>query len=123
MVLWKNLSHKIGRQKEQTAKDWLIEQGLEVIEENYHCKGGEIDLIAIEKAPSEPILVFIEVKYRKTANYGEPEEFVTLRKQQRIQKCAQLFLMKTPNYQNTMLRFDVISITGNDKPVWIQNAF
>ncbi|WP_130536904.1 YraN family protein [Thiomicrorhabdus indica] len=128
MRLWPHLSRKIGRQKESDAKAWLERQSLKIIEENFHCKGGEIDLIALqsETTPAgkkHERLVFIEVKFRQTAEFGHPAEFVNLGKQQRIHKCAQRFLMKYPDYQNHPMRFDVIAMTADEPPQWIQNAF
>lgn len=128
MSLWSRLSHSIGKQQEQNAKSWLQTQGLNVIHENYHCKGGEIDLIALDSQslPAGKILaviVFVEVKFRKNNQHGDPLETVTPQKQRRLQKCAQNFLLKNSDYQNHQPRFDVIAITGDQPPVWLQNAF
>lgn len=121
MKLPKFLSHKIGKQQEQNAKSWLECQGLNVIEENFHCKGGEIDLIAVE--PKTKVLIFIEVKYRASSEFGQAVEFVTLSKQQRIQRCAQFYHLKHPDYQAWQPRFDVVAIDGEKPPQWLQNAF
>lgn len=128
MRLWPKLSHKLGKNAEQQAKDWLQRQGLQVIAENFHCKGGEIDLIALENKTLPAgnkfqILVFIEVKYRKSNTFGHALEFVTPQKQDRVQKCAQYYLLKHAEHQNAPLRFDVIAIEGENPPQWIQNAF
>ncbi len=128
MRLWPRHSRNIGSQKETDAKIWLEAQSLKVIAENFQCKGGEIDLIALqaEKSPAgekQKRLVFIEVKFRTSEKFGHPAEFVDSGKQQRIQKCAQLFLMRHAEYQNFPLRFDVITMTANKSPQWIQNAF
>jgi len=114
-----NLNHWIGRQKEQSAKQWLEAQGIQIIAENFHCKGGEIDLIGLE----QQTLLFIEVKYRKNTAHGSPEETVTYRKQQKLQLCAQVYLQQKPQHAHRMLRFDVIAIIGNQPPVWLKNAF
>lgn len=111
---------RIGQQKEQQAQRWLEEQGFSIIASNYHCKGGEIDIIA--SLPQS--LVFFEVKYRKSTAYGHPAEMVNASKQQHIIHCAQIFLNKHPQYQNFSMQFDVLTFTDQQtEPDWIQNAF
>jgi len=119
-----------GAQKEQQASDWLQAQGFQIIEQNYRCKGGEIDIIALSPAcpntqsSHEPTLVFIEIKYRKNNQYGHPSEFVTPQKQRRITQCAQLFLLKNSSLNHLPMRFDVITFEGQQTtPEWIKNAF
>lgn len=114
-----------GQQKEQQAQAWLKQQQIEIIAQNFHCKGGEIDLIGLSTVDSkEPTLIFFEVKYRKNSDYGHPSEFVTPVKQQRIILCAQNFLLKHPEYTDYAMRFDVIGFAGEQKsPDWIQDAF
>lgn len=115
----------IGHQKEQQAKRWLAKQNIQILAENYHCKGGEIDLIGLRSsALYEPQLIFFEVKYRKQTAYGHPSETVTSQKQQHIIHCAQLYLLKNPQYQDYIMQFDVLTYTANqEEPEWIQNAF
>jgi len=115
----------IGHQKEQQAKHWLVAQGFKIIAENFHCKGGEIDLIALQETQGqEPQLIFFEVKYRKQTAYGHPSETVTIKKQQHIILCAQNYLQKHPQYQDMAMRFDVLSYTAEQtQPEWIENAF
>ena len=119
MVSFKSLL-PIGRQKEQQAKNWLEKQGFTIIAENYHCKGGEIDLIGAKHQQ----IVFFEVKYRKSNHYGHPAEMVNTQKQQHIIHCAQHFLQKHAEYQNHQLQFDVLTFCGGQtQPDWVQNAF
>lgn len=111
---------KLGQQKEQQAKTWLTTQKIDIIRQNFRCKGGEIDLIGLQ----DNWLIFFEVKYRKSTNYGHPAEMVNSQKQQRIIQCAQQFLLKNSQYQNCAMRFDVITFTANQsEPEWIQDAF
>ncbi len=120
-----------GHAIEKSIAHWLEQQGVELIAQNFHCKGGEIDLIAL--APSQQVnrfapkqthtLLFIEVKYSQSNQYGEPYERVDIRKQQRLIHCAQYFLKTHPNYQHYPMRFDVISQVGTAQPIWIQDAF
>ncbi len=119
-----------GAQKEQQASDWLQAQGFQILEQNYRCKGGEIDIIALSPTShnaqpnQEPTLVFFEIKYRKNTRYGHPSEFVTPQKQHRITQCAQLFLLKNSALNHLPMRFDVITFEGKQtSPEWIQNAF
>lgn len=121
----KNMTRS-GPQKEQQACEWLQEQRFNILEQNYLCKGGEIDIIALSPPQSnnESTLVFIEIKYRKNSLYGHPSEFVTPKKQQRIIRCAQLFLLKHPALTHLPMRFDVITFEGyQTTPNWIKNAF
>lgn len=122
-----------GKQKEQQAKRWLEQQGFTILAENYHCQGGEIDLIGLNPSASKSklnsetsgnALTFFEVKYRKNHSYGHPAEMVNIKKQQHIILCAQRFLQKHPQYQDYAIQFDVITFSGNQTtPQWIQNAF
>lgn len=114
---WRN----IGQQKEQDAKRWLKQQQIKVINENFRCKGGEIDLISLSNSDT---LLFIEVKYRKSAQHGYAAELVDHGKQQRIIHCAQHFLLKYPQYQHHAMRFDIITLEGKQQtPTWLQDAF
>ena len=73
-------NRKKGARKEMEAAAWLEGKGLQILERNYRCKKGEIDLIAWEKG----IYVFLEVKYRKGNGCGHPAEAVDEKKQKRI---------------------------------------
>ncbi len=112
----------IGEKYEQLASRFLHQQGITIITKNYHAKGGEIDIIASH----DRILVFCEVRARSNIKHGKPEETVTYKKQLRIRRTAQRFLQTNPQYQNTLCRFDVISIIfseGKHTLNWIKNAF
>ncbi|KUJ75922.1 hypothetical protein AVO42_11660 [Thiomicrospira sp. XS5] len=115
-------SQNKGRQAEQNAKHWLNQHGIQILAENHRCKGGEIDLIGLD---TDNTLIFIEVKARQNRNYGHATEFVDARKQQRIRRCAEAFLLQHSDYQNHAMRFDVLAFHDNtsDAPEWLQNAF
>ena len=98
---------KTGQEQEAKAACFLKTQGYQILERNYRCKKGEIDLIAREGQ----YLVFVEVKYRTTGVSGYPAEAVDARKQQTIAKCAMHFLMKQGN-DDVPCRFDVVAIAG-----------
>jgi len=114
----KPTSKTIGDNAESMAEHFLIKQGITVIEKNYRDFPGEIDLIAED----QDTLVFIEVKFRKSTNFGQPFEAVTRAKQKKIIRTAQSYLQKHPKLANKACRFDVISIHNQDVN-WIPNAF
>ena len=104
---------------ETIAARYLWWHGHKIVDRNYHEKCGEIDIISMDKN----VLVFTEVKQRKTDRFGRPEEFVTATKRERIRKTAQLYIMKNKYKGNA--RFDVVEVLGEKKPEirHIKNAF
>ena len=108
----------LGSRYEQMAADFLREQGAVIVEKNYRCRHGEIDLIVRDGR----YLVFVEVKYRSSGRMGDPAEAVHYYKQQRIRQTARYYLYSRRYGENTPCRFDVISILG-DRIHWIRNAF
>jgi putative endonuclease len=111
-----------GQRWERAAESFLCRQGLKVLERNYQCRVGEIDLIMFEP----PSLVFVEVKYRKSTRYGDGAENVTRSKQAKISRTAAFFLSRHRRLANVPCRFDVISISGvheQTRTRWIKNAF
>ncbi len=79
---------------------------------------GEIDIVALKAR----VLVFIEVKYRKSAIFGSAAEMVSYQKQRKIIKTAQYFLLKHPEFESFECRFDVVAITGK-KLEWLAGCF
>lgn len=108
---------EVGSHYEQAVGYYLEQQGYEILEYNYRCRLGEIDLIARDGE----YLVFCEVKYRKNQYPGSSLEAVGLRKQQTISLVAQHYLMMH-HWENRPCRFDVIGVE-NEKIFLIQNAF
>ena len=100
-------NRETGSRYETLVAERLQENGYHILEQNYRCKVGEIDLIARDGE----YLVFVEVKYRTTGVSGYPAEAVDARKQQTIAKCAMHFLMKQGN-DDVPCRFDVVAIAG-----------
>ncbi|KGG80770.1 hypothetical protein Y919_04450 [Caloranaerobacter azorensis H53214] len=105
---------------EKLAVNYLIKNNYKIIERNFKCKLGEIDIIAV----IDDIIVFIEVKTRRNSNYGYPYEAVTVDKQQKIIKTAYSYI-KLKKIVNKQYRFDIIEIfLGKDIKInHIQNAF
>lgn len=107
---------KTGKAGEEKAEKYLKNKKYKILEKNYRCLYGEIDIIAEYKKT----LVIVEVKYRKNENYGKGYESVGYTKQQKIIKTTEYYIneksIKMP------VRFDVISI-DNDEITHIENAF
>jgi len=115
---WQQKPLNKGQAAEQQACLYLQKKGLKLIQKNFFCKMGEIDLIMQEGA----FLVFIEVRYRTTDDYGTPSETVGKQKQRRLIKTASLFLIKNKKFQQYPARFDVVAIKP-DQIEWIKQAF
>lgn len=116
------MSRKLGQDVETAAANYLANKGVALIEKNYHCRAGEIDIIGKD----HQYLIFIEVRYRKSALFGSAAESVTIKKQQRILMTAQHFLLNNPALQNLCCRFDVIACEPNKNDLelnWIKGAF
>ena len=109
---------KIGGQFESLAADYLMKKGFRIIERNFRCRQGEIDLIAEDGG----YLVFTEVKYRSSDAEGDPLEAVDLRKIRKITYTARVFLMMNGLPDTTPCRFDVIGI-HDGRITHIENAF
>jgi len=105
-----------GTAYEQIAADYLKKRGINIRERNYRISQGEIDIIGEDKDN----VIFIEVKYRKTASYGYPWEAVSNNKQRRICKVARQYCYSKS--VKKQIRFDIISICG-EEIMWFQNAF
>ena len=114
----KTKSPRQGSKQEEAACQFLIAQGAEILEQNYYCKGAEIDIIARHQQH----LHFIEVKARHNSDHGHPAEFLTPAKQKRIIRCAQVYLMKNPGFQGQAMQFDLIALLGEETE-WLQNCF
>ena len=111
-------SKKIGLTQEQIAAEYLKKKGCHILEQNFYTKFGEIDMIVRDGT----YLVFVEVKYRSTQRGGHPLEAVDSRKQIRIRKAAQLYLLRHKMPEDTPCRFDVVGIL-RDEIIHIENAF
>jgi len=99
------------------ATQFLRDQGLRIVHKNFHCRGGEIDIIAVDHEH----LVFVEVRYRDSNQFGSAVETVTPRKQKRVILAARNYLHK--NRIDQPCRFDVIGIDSQNQTEWIKDAF
>ena len=107
-----------GRIYEDIAVRYLEKQGYRILQQNYRCRYGEIDIIA----RNEGYLVFVEVKYRKSVDNTGAFEAVDIRKQKRICGVAKWYLMEKHIGENAKCRFDVVGIQGEEIRVF-KNAF
>jgi putative endonuclease len=111
-------SHLVqGEKSEQLACTYLLKQGLKLIEKNFSSKYGEIDLI-MQDAET---LVIVEVRFRKSNKYGGALESISRKKQSRIIVTTQYYLSR--NKVDSLIRFDVITMSNDSDINWIQNAF
>ncbi|GMR15757.1 MAG: YraN family protein [Gammaproteobacteria bacterium] len=116
-----------GEYTENLACQFLEDKGFKLIERNFHCRLGEIDLIMQDNNN----LVFVEVRYRRSNNFGSGAESITYNKQSKLIKTASLYLQQHAKLNKYPSRFDVVSITGfietdninNIDFNWIENAF
>jgi putative endonuclease len=81
---------RLGRLGEEAAARWYSGAGYAVVDRNWRCPAGEIDLVAIE--PGGAVVVICEVKTRSSTAFGSPEEAVTVAKQRRLRRLAALWL-------------------------------
>lgn len=102
---------------QKKACKFLQQQGLTLIENNYHCRNGEIDLIMQDKDQ----LVFVEVRYRKCEDFGTAIETVDQNKISKLISTAQHYI--SSNQLDIPSRFDVVGFNASLKPNWISNAF
>ncbi|NKI71390.1 YraN family protein [Collimonas pratensis] len=116
-------SQASGKLAEDQALRYLQRHGLKLVARNFRCKGGEIDLILSQPAASkgeQELLVFVEVRQRRSQRFGGAAASVTSAKQSRLILAAQVFLQRYP--QPPACRFDVLAMDA-DNIDWIRQAF
>lgn len=121
----------VGRVAEDLARRHLEAQGLKLLAANFRCPGSELDLIMREG----DCVVFVEVRFRRSARYGGGAESVDRRKQARLGACALYYLQRHPRLARLASRFDVVAIgpsagaahsaaRGPEQRIeWIRDAF
>lgn len=105
-----NTRKELGQKGERAAQEFLRRRGYRIVDTNWKCSYGEVDIVAVDK----DTLVFVEVKTRKSLSAGAGEESVTQAKQKRYLNCARVF-MSRHDEKFEDVRFDVISITVLDE--------
>ena len=115
-----------GEDAETACYSYLKLKGLKLVEKNFSCRFGEIDIVMLDNKT----LVFVEVRFRKNNLFGGGLESITATKQQKLRKTAELYLQQNNQHKNA--RFDVVSMSKNNQTSkdkqeytfeWITNAF
>ena len=114
----------LGRRAEDLACRHLESLGLKLLERNYRCRAGEIDLVMLDGTT----LALVEVRSRSTSDHGDAAATVGTRKQQRFIRAARHLILTHPAYRKLPARFDVVAIdavAGGGPPAlrWIRDAF
>ena len=112
--------HEIGKIGEDIATRYLEQIGYEIIQRNFECKIGEIDIIAKDKEK----IVFVEVKTRASTLYGQPKDAVDVTKKKHIYRTAEFYIY-IRHLENYSVRIDVIEVykkEGKFKVHHIKNA-
>lgn len=103
---------EIGRRGEERAAAFLLAKGFQLLAKNWRCKAGEIDLI-VER---EGDIRFVEVKTRRSATYGLPEEAITPTKIVRLRATAEAWLLAHEGRSMMNYQVDVITLYAPDTP-------
>lgn len=114
------ISNPVGRLGEGKSSKYLQKKGYKIIDRNFRHGYGEIDIVAVK----DNVLIFIEVKTRKSVNFGSPIESITKRKLSVLKRTIEYYKKLHPNTPEEM-RFDVISVVlggGQEKIEHLENA-
>jgi putative endonuclease len=107
-----------GAPAESLAAAFLEQQGLSILERNYRCRFGEIDLVAA----SGPVLVFVEVRARASEDFGGAAASITGAKRRKLVAAARHYLASRRSERQC--RFDVVLVRGRPERIeWLANAF
>jgi len=101
---------RLGDRGEKLAQVFLRSKGYKIIETNFRCREGELDIVA----QKDDCLVFVEVRTRRGSQFGTPEESLTQAKQERLEALAQTYLQSHENLP-PQWRIDVIAIELDNK--------
>ncbi|TAN63009.1 YraN family protein [bacterium] len=107
----------LGKRGEDEAEKFLKKLGYKIIERNYRCSFGEVDIIAKDNYT----IVFFEVKTRSNDNYGSPKCAVDWRKQKKVMAAGSEYLSRK-NLNDTLVRFDVISVEAKSGAMVIEHV-
>ena len=108
--------HETGKIGEDIAVKYLENIKYKIIERNFECKQGEIDIIAKDKE----WIVFVEVKTRASVLYGLPKEAVNQNKKKHIYRSAEYYIYSR-NLQNIPIRIDVIEVYKKHRKFWVNH--
>lgn len=120
-------SQQQGGYYEQLALEFLQQQGLTLIEKNWHCRHGELDLIMLDNQQNVPCLVVVEVRQRKIGDFGTVLDSITPSKQRKIIQATEIYLFNHLQWNHCDVRFDVVAFSldnhGQIFIEWITSAF
>ena len=121
------MSRTLGQLTERVAAVFLRLRGLRIVYRNYTCPREKIDLVALQQKKNQtPTLVFVEVRYRSSEQYGSAAASIDETKQLRLIRSAEYFLNAFKEYANLPMRFDAVLLTRSvhQLPItWIKDAF
>lgn len=116
------LRQRLGARGEDLAEQVLREAGMVIVDRNWRCREGEIDVIALDEVDGASTLVFCEVKLRRGSGFGSPLEAVTAQKVRRLRRTVAAWLRAHP-VAGARVRIDVIGLLARpDQPVQIMHV-
>lgn len=110
------IRHELGKKGEDIAVEFLEKQNYNILDRNFICRQGEIDVIALDRN----YVVFVEIKSRTSTEFGLPSEAVTKTKLKHMVKSAEYYLF-VRNLENANTRFDVIEVYVKDGKYFINH--
>lgn len=111
-----------GADAENSALKYLETNGLQLVQRNYHCPAGELDLVMLDQHD----LVFVEVRYRNSEQFGGAAHSVDADKRRKLRLAGESFLQHYPQLPFSGCRFDVVAVSGaagEYRIDWISDAF
>ena len=108
-------SNELGAKGEAAAVEYLSGEGHEILCRNYRQGKAEIDIISKEG----PVIVFSEVKLRSYASFGEPEEFVVLKKKRLMKQAAEAYMHE--NFPDAEMRFDIVAVVRRNGTLTVRH--
>lgn len=111
-----------GADAEKAARTYLESCGLRLLEQNYRCPAGELDMVMLDQQE----LVFVEVRYRRSDEFGGAAPSVDADKRRKLRCAGESFLQHHPRLAFSGCRFDVVAVTGAASEYcidWISDAF
>ncbi|MGY6587868.1 MAG: YraN family protein [Wenzhouxiangella sp.] len=115
----------LGAAGEREAEDFLNQRGLTLVERNYRCRSGEIDLVMLDSSDdSVDVLVFVEVRLRGRGAHADSLDSVDQGKQRKLITAARHYLMSRPEWSEHPCRFDVLGLDPDAQGLrWVRHAF
>ncbi len=103
-------SHELGKRGEGAAAEYLQSTGLVILDRNWRCEDGELDIVALDGE----VIVVVEVRTRSSDAYGTPEESLTPRKRRHLRNAALAYLQENDRL-DAVWRIDVVAIDANQR--------